>query len=249
MKERVLEVDGLTGGYSRRRPVLRDVGFAVRPGELVGLLGLNGAGKSTLMKHIVGLLKPFAGTVRVNGHAPDDGGGDYRASLAFVPETPALYDELTVWEHLEWNAMAYGMKRDPFLARANRLLEEFRMTREKDKPAALLSKGMRQKVNLMCALLVRPPLYVVDEPFLGLDPLGIRSLLELMREEKENGSSLLVSTHILSMLESYCDRYVVLHEGRVAASGTADDVGRIAGTAPEGNVEAAFFRLIGADGP
>lgn len=249
MGEPALEIAGLTGGYNRRRPVLRNIDASVQPGELVGLLGLNGAGKSTLMKHIVGLLLPQEGTVRVNGRTLASSNEAYRASLAFVPESPALYEELTVWEHLEWNAMAYGMERNSFLARAERLLEAFRMTREKDKLSALLSKGMRQKVMLMCAFLVRPPLYIIDEPFLGLDPLAIRSLLDLMREEKKAGSALLVSSHILSMLESYCDRYIILHEGAVIASGDAEEIIRTAGTAPEGRVEAAFYRLTGGGAP
>lgn len=227
--------------------MLKQVDALVQPGELVGLLGLNGAGKSTLMKHIIGLLQPHAGEVRVNGYALGTSTQAYRGSFAFVPESPLLYDELSVWEHLEWTAMAYGVEERAFRERAERLLERFRMGDERRKFAAHLSKGMRQKVMLMCAFLVRPPLYVIDEPFLGLDPLAIRALLEQMREEKEAGSGLLVSSHILSMLESYCDQYVVLREGSVVASGTADDLVAAAGTPPEGKVEQAFYRLTGGE--
>jgi len=245
MEQPVLEIRDLTGGYSRKRPVLKNVGLEVRPGELVGLLGLNGAGKSTLMKHVIGLLRPHAGEVKVCGETLETAGDRYRVSLAFVPESPALYEELSVREHLEWTAMAYGVDERTFRTRAERLLARFRMEREIGKFAGHLSKGMRQKVMLMCAFLVRPPLYVIDEPFLGLDPLAIQALLEQMKEEKEAGAGLIVSSHILAMLEQYCDRYVVLHEGAVAAKGTAEDVVAAAGTAPEHKVEAAFFRLVG----
>jgi len=245
MREAVLTVRGLVGGYGRKRPVLKEVDATVRPGELVGLLGLNGAGKSTLMKHVIGLLQPMAGTVEVCGHTLQSSVEAYRASFAFVPESPLLYDELSVWEHLEWTAMAYGVEEKTFRDRAERLLDRFRMDKERGKFAGHLSKGMRQKVMLMCAFLARPPLYVIDEPFLGLDPLAIRALLEQMREEKQAGCGLIVSSHILSMLESYCDRYVVLHDGAVVASGTSDDVVAAAGTPPEGKVEQAFFRLVG----
>jgi len=247
--DRVLSVRGLVGGYSRKRPVLKQVDASVRPGELVGLLGLNGAGKSTFMKHIIGLLLPQAGEIEVNGHTLQSSTEAYRASFAFVPESPLLYDELSVWEHLEWTAMAYGVEEKTFRERAEKLLERFRMGAERNKFAGHLSKGMRQKVMLMCAFLARPPLYVIDEPFLGLDPLAIRALLEQMREEKEAGCGLIVSSHILSMLESYCDRYIVLHEGTVLASGDAADVVAAAGTPPEGKVEQAFFRLVGGAAP
>ena len=244
MNETILQITGLVGGYSRRRPVLRDVDASVRSGELVGLLGLNGAGKSTLMKHIIGLLLPQAGTVEVCGRTLQADVEAYRSSLAFVPESPLLYDQLSVWEHLEWTAMAYGVDEKTFRQRADRLLERFRMGAERNKFAGHLSKGMRQKVMLMCAFLVRPPLYVIDEPFLGLDPLAIEALLEQMREEKLAGSGLIVSSHILSMLESYCDGYVVLHEGSFVARGSAGDVIAAAGTPPEGKVEQAFFKLV-----
>jgi ABC-2 type transport system ATP-binding protein len=245
MQQPVLTMQGLVGGYSRKRPVLKQVNVDVYPGELVGLIGLNGAGKSTLMKHVIGLLQPQEGQVEVCGHRLAAANEAYRSSFAFVPESPLLYDELSVWEHLEWTAMAYGIEEKTFQGRAERLMERFRMTAEREKFAGHLSKGMRQKVMLMCAFLVKPPLYIVDEPFLGLDPLAIQALLEQMKEEKLSGSGLIVSSHMLSMLETYCDRYVVLHNGAVAAQGTAEDVIAAAGTPPEGKVEQAFFRLVG----
>jgi ABC-2 type transport system ATP-binding protein len=245
MNKPVLTVTNLVGGYSRKRPVLKQVNVEVQQGELVGLLGLNGAGKSTLMKHVIGLLQPQEGAVAVCGHQLQTSNEAYRSSFAFVPESPLLYDELSVWEHMEWTAMAYGVEERVFRARAEQLLERFRMGDERKKFAGHLSKGMRQKVMLMCAFLVRPPLYVIDEPFLGLDPLAIQALLEQMKEEKQNGSGLIVSSHILSMLETYCDRYAVLHQGEVVAEGRAEDVIAAAGTPPEGRVEAAFFRLVG----
>ncbi|MCI3919955.1 ABC transporter ATP-binding protein [Paenibacillus sp. TRM 82003] len=248
MSESVLSVRSVVGGYSRKRPVLRQVSVEVKAGELVGLVGLNGAGKSTLMKHVIGLLQPQQGEIEVCGHRLDQANERYRSSFAFVPESPLLYDELSVWEHLEWTAMAYDVPEATFRERGEALLERFRMSAERKKFAAHLSKGMRQKVMLMCAFLVKPPLYIIDEPFLGLDPLAIQALLEQMREEKMAGAGLIVSSHMLTMMESYCDRYVVLHDGAVAAQGSADDIIASAGTPPEGKVEAAFFRLVGGGG-
>lgn len=247
MENPVLLIQNLTGGYNRKRPVLKEINVNVRSGELVGLLGLNGAGKSTLMKHIIGILQPQSGSVEVCGQRLETDGEAYRSSYAFVPESPLMYDELSVREHLEFTAMAYGIDEQTFKERSGQLLERFRMGAEQTKFAGHLSKGMRQKVMLMCAFLVRPPLYVIDEPFLGLDPLAIQALLEQMKEEKLAGSGLIVSSHILSMLESYCDRYVVLHEGSIVAQGSASEVMEAAGTPAEGKIEEAFFRLVGGD--
>lgn len=124
-EQAILKVGRLTGGYSVNKPVLHDVDFEVAPGEMVGLIGLNGAGKSTTMKHILGLMSPREGEVRIGGSLLKDDPGSYRASLAFVPESPVLYEELTVREHLEFTARAYGVDHAVFEERAERLLKLF----------------------------------------------------------------------------------------------------------------------------
>ncbi|WP_028594107.1 ABC transporter ATP-binding protein [Paenibacillus assamensis] len=217
----LLEVSQLTGGYSIGRPVLHQVSFAVKPGEMVGLIGLNGAGKSTTMKHILGLLDPQQGQVLVNGKQLSNGAEAYRSSMAYVPESPLMYDALTVYEHLVWSATAYGVSEQQFEERVDELAKLFHMEAHLHKAAQHLSKGMKQKTMLMCAFIARPPLYIIDEPFLGLDPLGIRSLLQYMKRLKEEGASLLVSSHILSTIEQYCDRFVLLHHGKVLIDGTS----------------------------
>ncbi|WP_040224783.1 ABC transporter ATP-binding protein [Bhargavaea cecembensis] len=219
----VLEVDHITGGYTRK-PVLHNLSFQVAPGELVGLIGLNGAGKSTTIKHIIGLMEPIEGSVRINGTSFHEDPDKYRSAFSYIPETPVLYDELTLREHLELTAMAYGLPSDVFEARSAALLREFRMEKRLRWFPSHFSKGMRQKVMIMCAFLVNPSLYIIDEPFVGLDPLGIRSLLEQMSEKKAEGASVLMSTHILATAEKYCDRILLLHEGRLRASGTMDDL-------------------------
>ncbi|AJY73621.1 ABC transporter ATP-binding protein [Paenibacillus beijingensis] len=243
--EPILQVEDLTGGYSPRRPVLHQVGFHVEAGEMVGLIGLNGAGKSTTIKHILGLMKPHAGRVKVQAAELEQDPEAYRGAFAYVPETPVLFDEMTVEEHMRLTAMAYGLEREPFSRRLEMLLDEFRMRDKRKAFAAHLSKGMKQKVMIMNALLIQPALYIIDEPFLGLDPLGIRSLLERLMEEKRRGAAILMSSHILSTVETYCDRYIVLHRGRVAAQGTLADVRAAAGSG--GTLEEAFYRLVEED--
>ncbi|WP_338470504.1 ABC transporter ATP-binding protein [Niallia sp. XMNu-256] len=219
----LLEIKHLTGGYTRN-PVLKDVSFSVNSGELVGLIGLNGAGKSTTIKHIIGLMEPHQGEITINKKNIDDDRETYRKQFTFVPETPVLYEELTLDEHLRLTAMAYGMEENLYKERVGKLLKEFRMEKRLKWFPAHFSKGMKQKVMIMCAFLVQPSLYIVDEPFVGLDPLGIQSLLDLMEKMKESGAGILMSTHILATAERYCDRFIILHEGKVKAQGTMDQL-------------------------
>jgi ABC-2 type transport system ATP-binding protein len=222
--ENILEINQLNGGYSRRRPVLHDVTFNVKKGEIVGLIGLNGAGKSTTIKHTLGLLEAFSGEILVAGKSYAEAKDAYRKQIAFIPETPILYDELTLWEHLELTAAAYEIEPQLFKDRVEKLLKEFKMTKMKKWFPNEFSKGMRQKVMIMCAFLVSPPLFVVDEPFVGLDPLGMRSFLNYLTMAKNNGTGVLMSTHILSTAEKQCDRFVILHNGHVQMNGTLEEL-------------------------
>ncbi|MFD2042765.1 ABC transporter ATP-binding protein [Ornithinibacillus salinisoli] len=221
--EPLLRIDNLVGGYTHKN-VLHGISFDVHPKEIVGLIGLNGAGKSTTIKHIIGLMQAKKGSVSINGKTFPENPNEYRNQLAYIPEMPILYDELTLYEHLQLTAMAYDIPEDVFEKRLELLLKEFRMEKKLKWFPVHFSKGMRQKVMIMCAFLIEPPLYIVDEPFVGLDPLGIQSYLQLMEEMKHNGSGILMSTHILATAERYCDRFVILHEGEIRALGTLNEL-------------------------
>ncbi|MBO1512906.1 ABC transporter ATP-binding protein [Metabacillus bambusae] len=215
----LLKIDHLTGGYTRN-PVLKDISFEVDKGQIVGLIGLNGAGKSTTIKHIIGLMEAHKGKISINDNTFADDAAAYRSQFSFIPETPILYDELTLREHLELTAMAYGLDKDTFEKRLQSLLKEFRMEKRLKWFPAHFSKGMKQKVMIMCAFLIEPSLYIIDEPFVGLDPLAINSLLEMMEKAKKQGSAILMSTHILATAERYCDSFIILHNGEIRAKGT-----------------------------
>lgn len=217
---KLLDVRQITGGYQKSKPVLHDVSFTVNPGEMVGLIGLNGAGKSTTIKHILGLMEPHIGEVMLLGKTMAEDKNDYRQNLAYIPETPLLYDEMTLWEHLELTAMAYGLSEGEFQERANHLLKEFRMAKMKHWFPSHFSKGMRQKVMIMSAFLIKPSIYIADEPFVGLDPIGIKSFLDRMITLREEGCGILMSTHILATAEKYCDRFLFLHQGKIILQGT-----------------------------
>jgi ABC-2 type transport system ATP-binding protein len=239
--EPILKLSGVTGGYMK--PVIRDISFEVGQGELVALLGLNGAGKSTTIKHILGLMEPMEGTVWIDGKTIHDDLNAYRSRYAYIPESPIYYKELSLWEHLELTAMAYGLDRATFHDRVHPLLEKFRMDKKTDIFPEHFSKGMRQKMMIMMAFIVRPSLYIIDEPILGLDPLGIRTLLESLEEAKKNGAGILMSTHILSTAERHCDRFLIMHEGRLIAQGTLDDLKRQVNE-PEATLDDMYLKLV-----
>jgi ABC-2 type transport system ATP-binding protein len=219
----LLEIDHLVGGYTRK-PVLKDISFSIDASKIVGLIGLNGAGKSTTIKHIIGLMEPKQGEVSINGHTLKKDADQYRKQFSYIPETPILYDELTLEEHLKLTAMAYGLTEDEYKSRVGKLLNAFRMEKKLGWFPAHFSKGMKQKVMIMCAFLIQPSLYIIDEPFVGLDPLGIQSLLDWMEEMKRSGAGILMSTHILATAERYCDSFIILHEGKIRAKGTLKEL-------------------------
>lgn len=213
-----LKISHLVGGYSQI-PVLKDISFEVKPHELVGLIGLNGAGKSTTIKHIIGLLEPQKGTITIDGKSLLADPQFYKSKLAYIPETPILYDELTLKEHLELTIMAYQLDEKKAWEKAKRLLKMFRLDKKLDWFPANFSKGMRQKVMIITAFMTDAEVFIIDEPFYGLDPLAINDLISLITEVKNQGAAVLMSTHVLSTAEQVCDRFVMINNGKVKAQG------------------------------
>ena len=219
----MLEVKNITGGYINI-PVVKDVSFTVENGQLVGLIGLNGAGKSTTIKEIIGLLTPYQGEILIDGKSLVQDAENYRKKIGFIPETPSLYEELTLKEHLEVVALAYDLTWDQAWSRVQGLLTVFRLGEKLDWFPVHFSKGMKQKVMIICAFMVEPSLLIVDEPFLGLDPVAISDLVNLLEEEKAKGTSILMSTHVLDSAEKMCDSFVILHQGQVRATGNLEEL-------------------------
>ncbi|MCP3033253.1 ABC transporter ATP-binding protein [Halobacillus sp. A1] len=241
----LLHIEDLHGGYTHKN-VLHGISFDVFPNEIVGLIGLNGAGKSTTIKHVIGMMQAKKGKVAINGTTFDENPEGYRQQLAYIPEVPILYDELTLHEHLRLTAMAYNIPEDTFKKRLDPLLKEFRLSKKLNWFPVHFSKGMRQKVMIMCAFLIEPELYIVDEPFVGLDPLGIKSYLELMEEMKNNGAGILMSTHILATAEKYCNRFVILHDGHIRAMGTLEEL-RESFDRPQASLDDIYIQLTKED--
>ena len=240
-----LQLNNVTAGYTKV-PVIADITFDVNPGEICGLIGLNGAGKSTTIKTIIGQLTPFSGRVEVEKLSILENQRGYRQSIAVIPESPVLYEELTFREHIEFVARSYNQMNEETMKHAMELVEAFRLTKQLDWFPAYFSKGMKQKVLIVCALMLDVPVYVVDEPFLGLDPLGIRTLLQVLKEKKEKGAAILMSTHVLDTAEKYCDCFIVLHEGKVIAQGDIEGL-RATSNIEESSLEEIYFALTTGD--
>lgn len=219
----LLKVMNVYGGYFGT-PVLKNINFEIYPGEMVALIGLNGAGKSTLIRHLIGLMNPQEGQIYINEQTIHENIQDYRRTFTYIPEMPILYEEFTLEEHLNFIGASYGLSDETIQKRMEVLLKEFRMNGKEKFFPIHFSKGMKQKVMIMSAFLVEPSLYIVDEPFLGLDPLGIHSLLERMNDVKRKGSAVFMSTHILSTAEKYCDKFIILHHGEIISMGTMEEI-------------------------
>ncbi|MBB1080078.1 ABC transporter ATP-binding protein [Limosilactobacillus sp. STM2_1] len=240
-----LEINKLVGGYSQI-PVLKDVSFDVQPGELVGLIGLNGAGKSTTLNHVIGLLRPFSGSIKINGLTIQTNPEEYKKQIAYVPETPILYDELTLREHINLTIMAYQLDHDEAWQRATKLLKMFRLDNKLEWFPANFSKGMKQKVMICCAFMTNAKLLIIDEPFYGLDPLAVHDLLELIEQKKKEGVAVLMSTHVLDTAQRYCDRFVLLANGKVRAHGTLEEL-RTAGDYAGESLDEIYLHLAKGD--
>src|SRR5699024_7475707 len=221
--EELLKINELTGGYYKKN-VLHGIRFSVNKAENVWLIGLNSAGKRTTIKHVIGLIQPKKRNISINGELEKEDIKTYRKQFGYIPEQPILYDEITLYEHLRLTAMAYDIDEHTFEARMPDLLKAFRMERQLHFFPVHFSKGMRQKVMIMCAFLIEPNLYIVDEQFVGLDALAFNAYIQWMERMKENCAGVLTSTHILATAECYCDRFVILHDGKIRAQVTVPEL-------------------------
>jgi ABC-2 type transport system ATP-binding protein len=253
----VIRVEQFHKAY-RDTVAVTDLTFEVGPGQVIGLLGPNGAGKTTTMRAVAGVIPPTSGRLVVAGHDVVAEPVAAKRQLAYVPDDPRLFDALTVWEHLQFTAGAYRV--DRFEPRAEALLAQFELADKRDAPAQELSRGMRQKVAICCAYLYDPRAILFDEPLTGLDPRGIRTMKNSIAERARAGAAVVVSSHLLALVEDLCTHLLILHHGRNLFCGPLDAAraafARMAGVAPgaagdaDASLEEVFFRATeGAAAP
>ena len=239
----MIEVCGLTKLYGDF-PAVTDLTFAVQPGEVMGLVGPNGAGKTTTLRCLSGIIPAARGVVRLAGFNLASDPISAKRQAAFFPDEPRLFDYLTVEQHLAFTARIYQIAH--YQAPARELLEELEMSDKTDSLPGELSRGMKQKLAIACGLLHSPQVIFFDEPLTGLDPLGIRRMKDTILKRARQGAAIIISSHLLPLLEEVCSHVLILKNGRKVADGSLEEVLRRFSQQPsDANLEAVFFRATG----
>lgn len=236
----MIDVQQLRKVYDGRVAVA-DLSFQVRGGEILGLVGPNGAGKTTTLRAICGIHPPTSGHVSIGGFDVERQATEAKRRLALIPDEPHLFASLTVWEHLDFTARVYGVR--DWQPAAERLLAELELADRRDSMADELSRGMRQKVAVACALLHDPAALLLDEPLTGLDPRGIRTLYDTLRRRAAAGAAVVLSSHLLGQIEGLCTSFLIMRQGQLLFHGSRDELReRYAGElGPAATLEDIFF--------
>lgn len=240
----MIEVDGLKKLYGSF-PAVQSLSFQVAPGEVLGLVGPNGAGKTTTIRSIAGIIIPTSGRIRIAGHDLATDPVAAKSALAFIPDEPHLFEYLTVEEHLRFVARLYQL--GDVGDRIPHLLAELDLADKRSALPGELSRGMKQKLAIACGLLHDPKALLLDEPLTGLDPVGIRRMKRTILNRAGGGSAVILSSHLLHLVEEICTRVLVMQRGRVVAFGTMEEI--LAGR-PElrsQRLEDVFLALIGQE--
>ncbi|MDP3072819.1 MAG: ABC transporter ATP-binding protein [Opitutaceae bacterium] len=239
----MIEVSQLAKNYGTFAAV-KDLSLVVRPGEVLGLVGPNGAGKTSTLRCLAGIIPATRGQIRIAGHDLAVDPVAAKRALAFFPDEPRLFDYLTVRQHLAFVARIYGVPDHESIAQP--LLEEFEIAEKADQLPGELSRGMKQKLAIACGLLHQPSVLFFDEPLTGLDPLGIRRMKNSIISRARAGAAIVLSSHLLHLLEEVCTHVLILKRGEKIADGTLAEVGaRFSPGTATVNLEEVFIRATG----
>jgi ABC-2 type transport system ATP-binding protein len=238
----VIDVSALTKSYGDTVAV-DTLSFSVAAGEVLGLVGPNGAGKTTTLRSLCGIINPTSGSIRIAGHDLATDAARAKQHLAFIPDEPLLFDYLTVEEHLRFVGRLYGVADAP--ARIPTLLEELELTDKRRSLPAELSRGMRQKLAIACGLLHDPAALILDEPLTGLDPGGMKRMRATIAARARDGAAVILSSHLLHLVEELCTRILIIRRGRCVVVGTLQEI--VAGRADllGKSLEDVFLTLTG----
>jgi ABC-2 type transport system ATP-binding protein len=235
----VITVSHLTKVYGQLKAV-DDFSFTVAPGEIVGLIGPNGAGKTSTLRCMVGIQTPSTGTITIDGHDIAREPVEAKRQIAFMADEPHLFEYLTVAEHLRLTGRIYRVR--DFETRSRALIDELQLAGKENALPGELSRGMKQKVAIACGLLHDPKALLFDEPLTGLDPLGIRHMKSTIVARGQSGGAVIVSSHLLHLVEEICTRIVIIDRGRKVADGTIAELSAFA--AAEGSsLEQIFLKV------
>jgi ABC-2 type transport system ATP-binding protein len=235
----MIEVEGLTKLYGEFVAV-NELSFSVQPGQVMGLVGPNGAGKTTTLRCLAGIIPATRGVIRVCSHDLSRDPIAAKQQLAFFSDEPRLFDYLTVDQHLAFTARIYQVA--DYRERARPLLEELEIADKADKLPGELSRGMKQKLVIACGLLHSPKVIFFDEPLTGLDPIGIRRMKDSMLKRAREGAAIIISSHLLHLLEEVCSNVLIVKNGRKIIGGTLDEIRqKFSVELGDANLEEVFF--------
>jgi ABC-2 type transport system ATP-binding protein len=240
-----IEVSRLTKLYGDFAAV-RDLSFSVGQGRIAGLVGPNGAGKTTTLRAIAGIHPPSRGTIVVCGFNMAVDPIEAKRRLSFMPDEPKLFDYLSVEEHLRFISRIYGTQ--GWKGRAAELLDELELTHKRKSLPSELSRGMKQKLVIACGLIHQPDVLIFDEPLTGLDPLGIRRMKNTIVRRAGEGAAVILSSHLIHLVEELCDSVVILHQGRKLAEGSVPELKRKIAEADGVTLEETFLRITSGGG-
>ncbi len=219
----MLEINGLTKVYGNTRAV-DDLTLHIRPGEIYGFIGHNGAGKTTTLKSVAGILKFDSGEIYIDGHSIKTEPIECKKVMAYIPDNPDLYDYMSGIKYLNFIADIYGVSSQRRAELIKRFGDALELTESLAQNVSAYSHGMKQKLALIGALIHEPKLILMDEPFVGLDPVASHTLKQLMREICDGGGAIFFSTHVLEVAEKLCDKVAIIKNGELIRSGTMDEV-------------------------
>ena len=243
----MVQVEGLTKLYGEFTAV-NELSFSIQPGEVVGLVGPNGAGKTTTLRCLAGIIPPTRGTVRVCGHDLASEAMAAKKQLAFFTDEPRLFDYLTVWQHLNFVARIYQVS--VYENTGKELLEELELANKREALPGELSRGMKQKLAIACGLLHSPKMIFFDEPLTGLDPIGIRRMKNSILKRAREGAAIIISSHLLHLVEEISSRILILKDGKKVIDGTLAEVAlKFSGSTGDDSLEEIFFRATAESRP
>ncbi|MCI2046446.1 MAG: ABC transporter ATP-binding protein [Faecalibacterium sp.] len=219
----MLKIEHFTKAYGGKKAV-DDLSLHILPGQIYGFIGHNGAGKTTTLKACCGILQPDSGTITVNGISVQENPLAAKQCLAYIPDNPDLYEFLSGIQYLNFIADIFGVEPEQRAARIRRYAEAFALTDDLAQPISAYSHGMKQKLAIISAWLHAPKLILMDEPFVGLDPIAAHTLKELMREHCDKGGAIFFSTHVLEVAEKLCDQVAIIKQGRLVAAGGMQEI-------------------------
>lgn len=231
----------------KNKSAVRDLSISVRTGVLYAFLGPNGAGKSTTLRMLTGLLKPTSGEVRILGQSIEADPMLVKSNLGLVPDDLPLFDRLTGEETLLFTGRIQGLSTTEARRRSAELLDYFDLTEAGGQAVMEYSLGMKKKLALAAALIHRPRVLFLDEALNGVDPVSVKSIADLLRALVASGLTIFFTTHVLEMAERLCDEIGVIHEGRLVASGTIEDIKHLRQMGADARLEDVFLQVVGAE--